>query len=364
VHALDAAAAAVSTAPDVEGVLAAVVDAAKRFTGSEKVVFCLRSSAPPEAWLEHPEFVVRGSRSEHCEEWWAPEVPDIASTALATRAPCVRTLPDASAWILAVPVVSSDERLGVLLAINSLGHELTGEHTAFLSMLAAVAAASVVNARLAEQARYALLASERERIAREMHDGIAQSLFSISLGIDVCRRSVQRDPALVARRLEEIESQLRESMAEVRRYIYDLRPAKLRELGLQDSLRYWVQQSIGSGGPAVEFASRDGQGGLPSPIEACLYHVGREAISNAIRHSGASRITVELETDRSTASLTVSDDGCGFDPDAPGASAAGTHGLRTMTERVQALGGTFAIDTAPGRGCRVHARVPIASEEA
>jgi len=249
----------------------------------------------------------------------------------------------------------------VLVAINSLGHQLTGEHTAFLSVLATFAAASIANARLAEQGRYALLASERERIAREMHDGIAQSLFSISLGIDLCRRTLARNPELVAQRLEEIQDQLHESMAEVRRYIYDLRPARLRDLGLVEALRYWIRETVGDMGPAVDFREHGEAPCLPADVEACLYHVAREALSNAVRHANAKRIEVTVEHSRDAVTLTVSDDGDGFSPlEAESREAPGTtHGLRTMRERAEALGGSVRIDASPRGGCAVRAFVPL-----
>lgn len=362
IRALDDAAAGVSAARDVSGVLAVVVDSAKRFTHSEKVVLCLHGIVAEDGWLSRSsDVVVRGRRTQHPEEWWSAELPNLADAAIARREPTVQVVEDAGAWILAVPVATQDEPLGVLGVINSLGHNLTSEHTAFLSVLAAFAAASIANARLAEQSRYALLASERERIAREMHDGVAQSLFSISLGIDLCRRTLERNPALVAKRLEEIQAQLHESMAEVRRYIYDLRPARLRELGLAEALRYWVRETLRDSGPHVEIVERGDGALLPGDVEVCLYNVAREALANAVRHACAKHVTVEVVKDEHAAAVIVSDDGDGFVPIAHEArpDAGSTHGLRTMRERTEALGGQLRIDAAPGKGCQVHALVPL-----
>ncbi len=362
IEALDSAAASVSAAPDVRSALAAVAEEARRFTGSEKVVLCLHPADYPDDPIRESDVVVRGSRSQHPEEWWLHEMPSLAAETIERKAPIARTLDGARAWLLAVPVRSHDEPLGVLVATNSLGHQLTGEHTAFLSVLATFAAASIANARLAEQSRYALLASERERIAREMHDGIAQSLFSISLGIDLCRRTLARNPELVAHRLEEIQEQLHESMAEVRRYIYDLRPARLRDLGLTEALRYWVRETVGDIGPEIDIRESGDATRLPGDVEACLYHIAREALSNALRHADAARISVVLECSDDAACLTVADNGNGFSPleaetrEAPGT----THGLRTMRERAEALGGSVRIDAAPHGGCTVRAFVPLA----
>lgn len=365
IEALNDAAAAVSAARDISDVLVVVVDAAKRLTRSEKVVLCLHSPVPEDDWLsENSDVVVRGRRAQHPEEWWSAALPALADEVTMTRAPGVRAFEERGAWLLAVPVATHDEPLGVLAVINSIGHNLTGEHTTFLSVLSTFAAAAIANARLAEQSRYALLASERERIAREMHDGLAQSLFSISLGIDLCRRALDRNPALVATRLEEIQAQLHDSMAEVRRYLYDLRPARLRELGLAEALRYWVREIVRDTGPSVTIVV-DGDGlGLPGEIEACLYHIAREALTNAIRHSGAGRIVVEVLTTDSTAAIAVSDDGDGFFPLAGESDTSPTHGLRTMRERAEALGGQLRIESEPGKGCRVLALIPLGEEGA
>ncbi|MCX8007227.1 MAG: GAF domain-containing sensor histidine kinase [Coriobacteriia bacterium] len=364
IEALDSAAAAVSAAPDVRGALCAVAEQARRFTKSEKVVLCLHGAAADEGLPDEDDFVVRGRRHEHPQEWWAAEIPSLSGEALEQRAPVARTLGPARAWLLAVPVRSHDEPLGVLVAINSVGHKLTAEHTAFLSVLGTFAAASILNARLAERSRYALLASERERIAREMHDGIAQSLFSISLGIDLCRRTLARNPDLVAHRLEEIQAQLHESMSEVRRYIYDLRPARLRDLGLTEAIRYWVRETVGGFGPEIEIAEAGPPARLPGDVEACLYHIGREALSNALRHANAHRIALVVEYGPGAVTLTVTDDGDGFSPlQAEQAERPGTtHGLHTMRERAEALGGTVRIDARPNGGCTVRAFVPVSAE--
>lgn len=359
IHALNVVAASVSAAADVREVLGTIVEAAKRFTGTEKVLICLTDQDVDGCALDETTVVVRGRRDTHQQSWWSGRLADVATEVFADGRPYFETAEEHDAWLLGVPVSLRDEPLGVLVAINSTDHRLKPEHTAFLSILGAFAATAIANARLIEDSRYALLASERERISREMHDGISQSLFSISLGLDLCRKQVVRDPEGVARRLEEIQELLRASMGELRRYIYDLRPAKLQELGLVDSIDLWIRE-VTAGRPLSGGIEVRGEPVTLSPTaEACLYRVAKEAVSNVVRHSGAERFTVTIEYVDGSVRLSVSDDGDGFKPEAALEALPGTRmGLRSMRERVATEGGTLTITSAPGEGTVICAELP------
>jgi len=360
INALNAVSASASSARTVHDVLNIIVDAAKRFTGTEKVVLCLVDESADSVELDEASIVVRGSRMEHDEAWWGPWLPGAAAHVFTEGQPYFEVSEPADAWCLAVPVRVQDRPLGILCAINSVSHRLRQEQTAFLSILGAFAAASIENARLAEESRYALLASERERISREMHDGIAQSLFSISLSLELCKRQVMRDPAGVSRQIAEIQELLEASQGEIRRYIYDLRPAKLQELGLAGAIDYWLQKirpgDAHNVGLQVNGASRH----LGAEVETCIYRVAREATTNAVKHAGASRVDVVLDYEPDGATVTVKDNGCGFDVErAAAASNSGSSiGLKSLYERVERVGGEISITSEPGRGCVVRASIP------
>jgi signal transduction histidine kinase len=201
-----------------------------------------------------------------------------------------------------------------------------------------------------------MLAGERDRIAREMHDGVVQSLFSISLGLEVCKKQLFRDPTAVSVRLEELQQHLTSSMSELRRLVYDLRPKSLSEHGLKGSLETWVEQA--TAGRGIEATVRvEGQPTvIPASTEACLFRVAKEAVSNAARHSGASRIDVLLRFDDKGMALVVTDDGRGFDLDQMLETGTGI-GLRSIRERVLAEGGTLTVDSEPGTGTRIQVEV-------
>jgi len=195
------------------------------------------------------------------------------------------------------------------------------------------------------------LASERDRIAHEMHDGVIQSLFSISLGLELCKKQVFRDPGMVAGRLDDLQMHLNAAMNELRRFVYDLRPMKLNELGLTGAIEYWIREiTLGRGikGALVVEGQRPR---LSAASEACLYRVAKEAVSNVVKHSGASRFEVRLSGNEHLVRMSITDDGCGFDAtdvingDGPGL------GLKSIRERIDHEGGTLIVETSPSGTC-------------
>lgn len=357
--ALDSVAASISSARGVSELLGIIVESAKRFTGTEKVVVCLTSAGDDGLELDESSIVVRGSRADYAEEWWGQRLHEMAADVCEQGEPFFEADHAQGAWMLAVPMRTGDAVVGMLVAINALNHRLLPEHTAFLSILGAFAAVAIANARLAEQSRYAMLAGERERIAREMHDGISQSLFSVSLGMELCRKLIPRDPVSASTTLDDLQGQLSHSAAELRRLIYDLRPLKLREMGLEGSVESWLREA--TRGTAVT-GSIESAGECPrlgSAQEVCLYRVAKEAISNAVRHSGCTRVDVLIEYGSRSVIVTVRDDGDGFGP----TNTGGGFGLRNMRERAVAEGGTFEILSTPGDGTLVRTEIPIGGSD-
>jgi len=359
ITALDSVAAAISSARTVQDVLAIIVESAKRFTGTEKVIVCLVDEFADGLAMDESTMVVRGARATHLQEWWGQHLMEIAEDVFTDGRAYFDVDHERDAWLLAVPVRAQDQPLGILVAINAIGHRLLPEHSAFLSILGAFAAISIANARLAEESRYAMLASERERIAREMHDGISQSLFSISLGMELARKQVPKDPAAAVRTLDDLEDQLASSSAEIRRLIYDLRPMKLQELGLVGSVETWVREAT----RGTKIHGRTEVIGtvfhLNPSQEACPYRVAKEAVSNAVRHSGCALVSVHIEYADEAVVLTVTDDGSGFAAGETPPRLEGTGaGLRNMTERMAAEGGQLHVRSSPGEGTVIRAELP------
>ncbi|MBE0476577.1 MAG: GAF domain-containing sensor histidine kinase [Coriobacteriia bacterium] len=362
ISSLQEVASAVSSTLSVYEVLDSVVTHAKRVTNTDKAIVCLFHEDDERLDAEH--LVVRGARSKHPESWWSEQLEGIAEQVYRTGRTYLHLDGPNDAWLLCVPVKVQEHPIGLLCAINSRKRRFEEEQVAFLVVLASFAASALENARLAEQARYSLLASERDRIAREMHDGLSQSLFSVSLGLEVCRKQVVRDPAGTRRRLAEVSELLASSLADLRRYIYDLRPMKLRELGLAGAIEFWVQEMTCDRPLAGRVVVEGEQQRLALGAEVSLYRIAREAIGNAIKHAGASDLEVLLRFESGSVTLSVSDDGEGFDVDSAftDSDAGNTIGLRSMRQRIEQEGGTLEVFSDSGEGTRLVATMPIEGE--
>lgn len=360
IDALDSVSESISSAHSVHDVMSAIVDAAKEFTGAEKVAICLVDEYADGSEFDETTLVVRGARDTHVQDWWGQRLADIADDVFRDGHPLCDVDRERGAWLLVVPVRVQDQPLGVLIAMNSIAHSLQPEHSSFLSMLGAFAAVSIANARLAEDGRYALLASERERIAREMHDGISQSLFAVSLGLELAKKQIVKNPLQARDTLEDLEGQLSLSAGELRRLVYDLRPTNLQELGLVDSVRNWVREATCSDGLRGSVEVEGEAQRLRPSQEACLYRVAKEAVSNAVRHSGGRRIDVKIFYAPDRVMLTISDDGNGIASSETKRHLEGTGaGLRNMRQRMDDEGGSMEITSDVGGGTVVRAVLPL-----
>lgn len=354
---LNEVAEAVSSTLDVDEVLSIIVERAKSITNTDKALLVLTHDHVTE--LDHETIVVRGQRIQFLQDWWEDRLESLADAVFTTGEPVVEAHPAQRALILACPLLARDEPIGMLCAINSQTRPFTADQIDFAEILSAFAASAIENARLAEQSRYVLLASERDRIAREMHDGVVQSLFSISLGLELCKKQVSRDPAAVADRLEDLQQQLNNSMTELRRFIYDLRPMKLMELGLLGATEYWVRE-ITQGRPIRGTVTVDGTlPHLDPSQEACLYRVAKEAVSNVVRHSGAQSFDVMIQNTGDLITLTVSDDGDGFDSALVMGGGTQGLGLKSISDRVSRDGGTLSVSSNAGRGTVIQVQLPV-----
>jgi signal transduction histidine kinase len=270
---------------------------------------------------------------------------------------------------LVVPLVFRNQTYGVLLAIEPLegGPHFTADHQRLLEAFAASAATAVATATsvAAEQHRQRLMAAEdeRRRWARELHDETLQSLAGLQMVLGSARRAGSAD-ALAAAVGDAVE-RLEHEIGNLRALITDLRPAALDEFGTKGALETLALRVERNGIEVdlnVELAH--GQGRVPTrhteEVEAAIYRIVQEALTNAAKHGGATKARVEVTEDESTVHIVVSDDGAGFDP---GAATAG-FGLLGMRERVELLGGTIEIESAPGSGTTVNVSVPAQRRDA
>jgi signal transduction histidine kinase len=197
---------------------------------------------------------------------------------------------------------------------------------------------------------------ERQRIARELHDGLGPALASLNIRLRTARKLLKRDHHPVAEEIEELADLAQASIRDIRRLIYDLRPVALDELGLVPALREHLARCEQEHGLVVQFAADEGER-LPAAVETALFRIVQEAVNNVLRHAQAEHVHVTLTRDAGHVKLCVTDDGQGFDAQLP---RSGKHvGLWSMRERVEQLGGQFEVRSVPGQGTTVVTVVPL-----
>ncbi|MDQ4115032.1 MAG: sensor histidine kinase [Actinomycetota bacterium] len=214
------------------------------------------------------------------------------------------------------------------------------------------------NARLQEQlvaqSRQTGVRDERERLAREIHDTIAQSLAGVVAQLQAAEGSA--DAQDVRRRVARATELARTALVEARRSVQDLTPAELADAGLADALSRLVTSWRDDHGVEASFVVVGDATALHSEVEATLLRIAQEALANVAKHAAASRVGVTLTFDEADVILDVRDDGAGFDPAAPRRSSS--FGLGVMRERAQRLAGTFTLESAPDAGTAVSASIP------
>jgi signal transduction histidine kinase len=280
------------------------------------------------------------------------------------RAPWAKALGAQSE--LVVPLLFRDRALGVIAAFEGLGENprFSAEDERLMLAFAASAATAVATGQhvVAEGMRRSIEASERERgrWARELHDETLQEMGALKLLLAAARRS--DDAAALHTALDRGVEQVSEAIDRLRSLITDLRPAALDQLGAGPALEALVERVERQSGLSVpldlDLAYESGrQETRHAPgVEATIYRVVQEALTNAVKHADATRIQVAVREDENGIEIVVRDDGRGFDP----AAAVGSQsfGLLGMRERVALAGGTLAVTSSPGDGVEIRATVP------
>ena len=250
---------------------------------------------------------------------------------------------------LAVPIKVGGRTIGVL-DIEESRVDAFDELDLFTAQtLADQLAIAIENARLYEHAQELATVEERQRLARDLHDAVTQTLFSASLIAEVLPRLWEKNPDEGRKRLEELRRSTRGALAEMRMLLLELRPAALTEANLGELLRQMIDAAIGKSGANITL-TMEGQGVLPADVQIAFYRVAQEALNNIQKHASASEVSIALRYQPEPVTLTISDDGIGFDPD----SVSSEHlGLGIMCERADAIGAECKIESETGQGTRI-----------
>jgi two-component system NarL family sensor kinase len=220
---------------------------------------------------------------------------------------------------------------------------------------------AVALTRELQQARRRLVSAqeeERRRLRRDLHDGLGPSLATLVMSLETAQDVVREDPAKAAALVERLAERARADIDEVRRLVDGLRPAALDQLGLVSALRdRAVAPGLRSNGFGWTVSAEPDVEPLPAAVEVAAYRIAMEAVTNAARHSSATRCEVHLRRADGELELTVQDDGHGLATDA----GIGV-GMGSMRERAQELGGTCIVTSGTG-GTLVRARLPVDEEQ-
>ncbi len=256
-------------------------------------------------------------------------------------------------WV-AVPLKLKEQVIGMLSASHSKPNYYTSHHADLALAIANQAAIAIENARLYEQAQELAALEERQKLARELHDSVSQSLYGISLGAHTARTLLDRDPGQVAKPLEYILALAEAGLAEMRALIFELRPESLETEGLASALIKQAAALHARYDVPVETDLCD-EPDLPLKMKQELYRVAQEALHNTIKHARTSKVNVRLRRTSEAIILEIRDNGRGFDPLG---SFPGHLGLLSMQERIKNLGRVLSIESTPGQGTTIRARVP------
>jgi signal transduction histidine kinase len=273
--------------------------------------------------------------------------------------------PDAAAGLLEpgalLPLQNRGRKLGMLAIIGRINSDFSPEELELFKAIAGQLSVAIENAYLFEQAEDMAIAEERNRLARELHDAVTQTLFSASLIADVLPRIWERDHDQGRRRLEELRELTRGALAEMRTLLLELRPATLTESSLSELLRQLKQAIGGRSRLSITLTIADDQP-LPPDVQVALYRIAQEALNNVAKHAGADAVTIELSYPAGAVRLAVADNGRGFDSAETKPQSLGLH---IMRERAQKIGATLTIDSQIGVGTIISVLCPLSdpSEE-
>lgn len=277
-------------------------------------------------------------------------------------------------WVVLAPILSKEKTIGIMQVDRSL--ETGGfdnEDTEIIFAIARATAVAMENARLIEmlgqkeQTLHQLLnklitaqEDERKRLASDLHDGIIQSLIAIWYRLQRITPDEQMEPQKWHGEINELTDVLNEQIQEIRRILYDLRPIILDNYGLIPAVESHIDNIQDKYSLPIDLVIEGEKERLPSKIEVTLFRILQEALTNVIKHAGATGVKVRLSILENEAVLSVEDDGSGINTspiDKP--QLQNRLGLASIQERALLLGGNCTIDSRPGDGTRVIVKIPV-----
>ncbi|MBL8132152.1 MAG: GAF domain-containing sensor histidine kinase [Anaerolineae bacterium] len=258
-----------------------------------------------------------------------------------------------------VPLYRHQRRVGLLNVVSADRPELSADDLRLLNTVGDMLSIAIERAQLFEESITLGALQERNRLARDIHDTLAQGLSAIALHLETADLLLDQDPQRARAAVQKALGLARGSLDEARRSVMDLRAAPLEQRRLADALDMLVARIAEEGHlqAHTEIIGRDRP--LTPRLETGLFRIAQEALNNIVRHAHAHTFAIRYVAEPGRVTLTIEDDGDGF---SPADVAAGHFGLVGLNERARLLGGTLEICTAPGEGTEIRIEVPLTEE--
>ena len=262
--------------------------------------------------------------------------------------PTTRLYENSKAWMM-LPLVVHDNLIGALRVDHIEQNFFTPERERLLIAVTSQIALAVGHAQLLAQAEQVAVIAERNRIARELHDAVSQTLFAANIVAGTIFKTFERDPDAARAQLEDLQQLNRGALAELRMLLFELRPDALEHAKLGELLRHLVDSGEGHGMMSVRL-NLEQEPTLPGPAKVELYRIAQEAFNNISKHSRAKHVVVTLRGNHESCELRIDDDGEGFDPNQ---AKTGHFGLENMHARAREIGAVTRINSSTGQGTSV-----------
>jgi signal transduction histidine kinase len=363
--ALDAAVRGISGVLDVEQVLQLIVDRVRELVAAQYAALGIVDEAD-----QITQFITSGiTREERRAIGDLPHGRGLLGLIIrenrSYRIPTIASHPESYGFppnhppmdsFLGVPVTVKGEVVGRLYLTNKQdAAEFSADDQALIETFALHAGIAIENAHLHEQVQRLAVVDERDRISRDLHDGVIQSIYAVTLSLDDVPELVGEAPAEARQRVDDAIDALHAVIRDIRHFIFGLLPLLLDSGSLLDGLRALAGELRRNTTMEIEVVGEEPEG-LPLEVTAELLSIAREALANVARHSGATHASMRLDAPNANLRLEIADDGRGFKPDVD--VVRGHHGLANMRARCEALGGTFDIESGNTTGTRIIVVIP------
>lgn len=367
-YALDRATRAIAGELDLDRVLQLNVDSVRELVAAR---YAALGIVGPDGMIER--FITSGISPEHRARIGAlPRGHGLLGTIIrdgvSLRIPDIATHPDTYGFppqhppmhsFLGVPVRVGGETVGnFYLTEKRDAAEFSESDQELVEMFALHAGIAIQNARLHEEIQQLAVVDERLRISRDLHDGIIQSIYAVSLSLEDVLELIDTDREAAVTRIDRAIDRLHTTIGDIRQFIVGL--GRENDFGLDAALESTARELLAGSSAQLTVDVRGASGAadrLPPEADHEVVQIAREALSNVVRHSGATHAHLEARLTDDALTLRIEDDGTGFDP---GRRLDGSHlGLANLRDRVALLGGGLSVDSTPGSGTRILVRLPI-----